>query len=351
MVDNDVDAAVLLEEELRADEEPSRPAVCCSRREATNLVQGLPFSLNLELQQSSSSDANESSPKDGVKEGEIEQHPFEQLDTVNEATQEEDTEEGLVVAWQYRKEIQSKRLGISTSSTNKQQKGSRTFCHSFDLQRTLQEQMDDIGHLVSYVPLNIAAGIQRYQGYTLFLKLRDIVQGSCAKNPKRVVRLMLLKVHRGLLAVALPMLLNFVRRNSLPVVMCISQKKEPSCASSLYIQRHADVVLAAEGFAGRRVYPPPAEFRHFMGLLHIRKASTCTLAASVGHFADATTQKRAAAHVYGVKRDRRKLHLSLLHIPPEDYAAGGGSVGSSAVRSGAGRPPAGLSCATPSLDF
>ena len=90
----------------------------------------------------------------------------------------------------------------------------------------------------------------------------------------------------------------------------------------------------------RRQHPPPAEFRHLHGLLQVRKAATCTLSTSVGHFADLTVTKRPAATMYGLKRDRRKLNVTLLHIPPEDFATDGGSVGSGAVRSGAGRPNA-----------
>jgi len=92
--------------------------------------------------------------------------------------------------------------------------------------------------------------------------------------------------------------------------------------SKIRLGRSCDVVLSTEGFASRKEYPPPAEFRHLLGILKIAK----------------TTRKRSdiAASIYGLKRDRRKLHIPLLHIPPEDYAEGGGSTGG--VRSGAGRP-------------
>lgn len=115
-----------------------------------------------------------------------------------------------------------------------------------------------------------------------------------------------------------------------------------SQAGLISLRRSSDVVLQAEGFASRVHYPPPPEFRHLHGLLLLPKVSTVTAATANGggggHFADLSVSKRPPAHVYGLKRDRRKLHIPLLHIPPEDYAGGGGSVVSGGVRSGAGRP-------------
>ena len=157
----------------------------------------------------------------------------------------------------------------------------------------------------------------------------------------------------------MPLLLSVIRSKKLPVVVMVVVKpwlQERAVLTSL--QRTVDVVLQTEGFASRKVYPPPSEFRMFQGLLRIPKVSTVTAptAHGGGHFADLTTTKRATSDLYGLKRDRRKLHIQLLHIPPEDYAEGGGSVGGGGVRSGAGRveTKTGLGCASSgggALDF
>lgn len=54
------------------------------------------------------------------------------------------------------------------------------------------------------------------------------------------------------------------------------------------------------------------------------------------HFCDSTTIRRPPANRYGMKRDRRKVDIRMLHLPPEDFSKGGSSVGSG-VRSGGGR--------------
>jgi hypothetical protein len=157
------------------------------------------------------------------------------------------------------------------------------------------------------------------------------------------VRLLLYHPRLAVMSVALPLLLTHIRTHQLPVVILVTVQpwtSRDSPATIRLLQRACDVVLETESFASRREFPPPAEFRSLHGLLKIRKMSTVTAATAHGggHFADMTVTKRPAANLYGLKRDRRKLHIQLLHIPPEDYAEGGSSVGGG-VRSAAGRPP------------
>lgn len=155
-----------------------------------------------------------------------------------------------------------------------------------------------------------------------------------------MVRLLVYRAPIQSTSVALPLLLAHIRTRQLPVVILVTTQSWTSQEGLISLRRASDVVLQTEGFASRVHYPPPPEFRHLHGLLLLPKVSTVTAATANGggHFADLTVSKRPTANVYGLKRDRRKLHLTLLHIPPEDYAEGGGSVGSGAVRSGAGRP-------------
>ena len=177
-------------------------------------------------------------------------------------------------------------------------------------------------------------------GVQYYKQLIERVEQMLMDQPRRVVRVLLYHPETSCLAVALPLFLNHICDAKLPVVVMVTvQPWTISSKRSLrHLQRSSDVVLEVESFVGRQTFPPPPEFQHFHGLLRIRKATTCNLLSSVGHFCHSTVQKRPVASLFGLKRDRRKLHLQLLHIPPEDYAAEGGSVGSGAVRSGAGRP-------------
>ena len=266
-------------------------------------------------------------------------------------------EEGLVVAWQYRKEVQQERLGLSnvtatgsSRSNNNTGAGSAAavYCHSYDLQGRLADQMNVEATIV---PVGCCCECCHHTtrqncGFQYFRQLIQQLETIMAEQPRKVIRVLLYHPDTASLAIALPLFLNHIRSARLPVVVLVTvqpwtvavrSKSTAATAQLRHLRRSADAVLETESFVGRHTYPPPPEFRHLHGLLRIRKASTCTLAASVGHFANLTVQKRPAAVLYGLRRDRRKLHLTLLHIPPEDYAADGGSVGAGAVRSGAGR--------------
>lgn len=250
------------------------------------------------------------------------------LETLSEGIEEE---EGLQNAWQYSKKVQEERSGIKRQ---KDSKSSIVFCHSFNLAGRLKDQLKDV--LVHTEEIDYSTSGARKEGLRYFLSLRTRLETLLSRN--RVVRMLLLHPHPPVLSVALILLLSHIRSKNLPVVVLVAvQPWRLNETSIREIQHVSDVVLEAEGFVGRGTnYPPPAEFSDFHGLLHIRRASTVTAATASGHFADLTVSKRPAANVYGLKRDSRKLHISLLHIPPEDFAAGGGSVGSG-VRSGAGK--------------
>jgi PAXNEB protein len=271
-----------------------------------------------------------------------------------EENREEESEEGLVVAWQYRKDVQAKRLGLSpstSSSSGSSRDQNSLYCFSYDLQGRLSDQMDIRANIAPMGCCCCRHKNARQCGFDLYRQLVQKVGEIRAEFPRRVIRVLLLDSPRAH-AVALPLFLNHVRLQQLPVVVFVSLRPggvhsgvgDNGNASCRTLQRCADVVLETECFVARRVYPPPPEFRHLHGLLKVRKASTCTLATAVGHFCDMTVQKRPAADLYGLQRDRRKLHIKMLHIPPEDFAADGGSVGAGAVRSGAGRPAQSTGC-------
>lgn len=262
--------------------------------------------------------------------------PLEILDEEDD----EDAEGGLQIAWQYRKSIQNERLGHAQTSTTKPST-TNIYCHSFDLSGRLEEQNynRDCIHLLDVTCCHSDAvcrkrtcGIRFFQ--TLKQHFEDLPKG-------KVIRLLLYQADLETISMAVPLLLAHIRSEALPVVIMVATQTWTcqSETSLINIRRASDVIIQTEGFASRVQYPPPAEFRHLHGLMLLPKVSTVTAAAANGggHFADMTMSKRPPAHVYGLKRDRRKLHVPLLHIPPEDYASEGGSAGGG-VRSGAGRP-------------
>lgn len=272
----------------------------------------------------------------------------QQLDSLAEVNEEEEAEEGLVVAWQYRKDVQRERLGLSNDKTKTKmpsRSGDRAvYCHSYDLQGRLADQMD-VYHATSVVPVGCCSqcSLKMFQsrqscGFQYYSQLIQQVEQILTDQPRKVVRVLLHHPETTCLAAALPLFLEHICQSKFPVVVMVVVQPWTivSKQSMRHLQRSADVVLEVESFVGRSNYPPPPEFRHLHGLLRIRKATTCNLVTAVGHLCHVTVPKRPVASLFGLKRDRRKLHLQLLHIPPEDYAAEGGSVGSG-VRSGAGR--------------
>jgi hypothetical protein len=353
------------------------------------LLQRLPRNLNKDKEATKREKVSPSKKLECLVEEQEDEQEEDNEDNQQQQQQQQqpdDSDEGLVVAWQYRKHVQEQRLGgislqqQSRSNSNSSSSGTRApaiFCHSYDLQGKLMDQISE------FQPNIVAIGDRcscqqwcntgknqsddRMAGLSLFKQLVHIVQSFTTSNPNKVIRILFqdCSIILSELQVALPLFLNYIRQRSLPVVVFITVPPETLSSSpsqqqraAVSLQRCVDVVLETESFTGRKMYPPAPEFREFHGLLRVRKASTLTLASTSGHFADRTVQKQPIANIFGLKRDRRKLNISLLHIPPEDYAAHGSSVGEGAVRSGAGRPlsaQAVVGCASgdgsSSLDF
>eukprot|EP00977_Amphora_coffeiformis_P013169 scaffold3402_cov169-Amphora_coffeaeformis.AAC.12 len=316
-----------------------------NRIEVETLLRHLPSNLNIEKERRKQATATATSENAST-----EPIPLESLQ--EEEEDEEDAEENLKIAWQYKKDVQRERhAGVEGESSSPHQiteATNDTFCHSFDLQRLLSKQLDVLQNC-KIVEVQDAAN-----GYDYFQKLMKLLPTKV----DRVTRVLLYEPKATHLRTAFPLLLSVIREKKLPIVLLVAVKPwQQDRSAILSLQRSVDVVLQAEGFASRKAYPPPSEFRMFQGLLRIPKTSTVTAATAHGggHFADLTSSKRPASDLYGLKRDRRKLHIQLLHIPPEDYAEGGGSVGGGGVRSGAGRAEkTGLGCAssgTGPMDF
>ena len=299
---------------------------------------------------------------DDEEEEEDGEYYYENDDIATAHSKSTDTDAGLVVAWQYRKDIQDERLGFARAHTGSsldkqrnQQKyntSSIVYCHSYNLQGRLKDQISIDSH-VTMVPINtvdnrICNGNSRMKnGVEFYQQLISIITTATSKSSTSrytVVRLLLYRPDMSVTSFVLPLLLHHIRTYKLPVIILViphaSDSTTASNKSDLYhIRRCSDVVMSTESFNLRdtNTYPPPSELRTLHGLLHISRLSTMTLMCTVGHFAERTIQRSPISTRYGLYRDRRKLHISLLHIPPEDYSADGGSVTKGAVRSGAGR--------------
>lgn len=257
--------------------------------------------------------------------------PMAILEEEEDEEENQNAEDGLEVAWQYKKSVQQERLAKNKSNTLASAAvNADVFCHSYDLSARMNDQtiLDTSKYIYELASSQSSNGLQT-NGYALFSALVKLLEDRSAadKDDKKAIRLLLYHPPLETLAVALPLLMAHIQKHELPVVLLIAHAPTSDLKSTILLGRSSDVVLSTEGFAARKEYPPPAEFRHLLGVLKIPK----------------TTRKRTevAASIYGFKRDRRKLHIPLLHIPPEDYAEGGGSVGGGGVRSGAGRPAEG----------
>lgn len=283
-------------------------------------------------------------------------------------TKSSDTDAGLVVAWQYRKDIQDQRLGLthshpSSSSLDKKRNqpqhgtSASVYCHSYNLQGRLKDQINIDSH-VTMVPINSMNENKSFSnsnsrvrnGMKFFQQLISTITTATRKSSSSrntVVRLLLYHPDMSFTSVVLPLLLHHIRTYKLPVVILVIPHSSYSLTATTssdrsdlsHVRRCSDVVMCTESFNLRdpNNYPPPSEFRKLHGLLHISRLSTMTQMCTVGHFAERTIQRSPISTRYGLYRDRRKLHISLLHIPPEDYSTDGGSVTKGAVRSGAGR--------------
>jgi hypothetical protein len=264
---------------------------------------------------------------------------------------DENNDDGLLIAWQYRESVQKERRGHSSSSSSVG-KTSRSpqsgddllrlrdvYCHSYDLAGSMKSQHDaDAAKFMETIDI---AECAYHCGFDMFRSLLKRVQhhlspsGAVGSASGNVVRLLLLDAPPAATSVALPLLLSYGRTHSLAFAVLITVRpwngNDGPSNSLVSLRRSCDAVLSMDGFASFRD-PPPPEFRELAGIMTLRKIASM----GAGHFANSTVGRRPPSDRYGLKRDRRKLHVRLLHLPPEEESAGGSST--SGVRSGGGRP-------------
>lgn len=324
-----------------------------SLRALQSFIGLLPKNLHLEKSRSKLKPAKPS-PNDGVRTQENfaiieEDDDFDEEgegDTID--TTGEKADEMLQNAWQYKVSVQRERRAdhtVSSSSRSSSKVGSKIFCHSYDLSGKMEDQYpqnwEEESHRISimdYTYQQSSSKTTTLNGVDLFKKCLKHIKETIGQYPNGVVRMLLMNAPVDTTAIALPLLLSYIRSHSLPVVMLLtvrpwifSSTKARSSKSLTSLHHTCDAVFTCEGFDAF-VTPPPPEFSDLAGIFSIQKIAL----QSLSHFADSTTNRRPPANRFGMKRDRRKLHIRMLHLPPEDFSAGGSSVGSG-VRSGAGR--------------
>jgi len=268
----------------------------------------------------------------------------------------EGTDAGLTNAWQYKVSVQRERMGVSVSApmSSKCNQG-KIFCHSFDLGGKMVDQHDAnwirdenetrLCYFRESCPRCPAFACCQTRSCAMAFYNSCVKQigDEIAKHPNTVIRILIMNAAVQTTAIALPLLLSYIREHALPVVFLATVRpwlrppySSPGTTMSytralISLKRTSDAVLTCEGFSAMTL-PPPPEFSDLAGILTIRKLAL----QSLSHFADTTTNRRPPANRYGMKRDRRKMHIRMLHLPPEDFSAGGSSV-SGGVRSGAGK--------------
>lgn len=232
-----------------------------------------------------------------------------QLDPLVEEDDHDKSDDHLVVAWQYRKDVQQQLSGNLKPSTAV--RNDTTFSHSYNLQQTLSKDYTDKARVCT---------VEDKDGFQLFRALVQEVLSpiETQKEKKQVTRLVLTSaISVTALAVAIPLLMNYLQRHELPVVVFLSLDDvvgTDNHQAMMRLKRCCDVVLTIESFVNRIHYPPPPEFQKLQALLHVSRIATYT----GPHFGSFTVSKRPISDIYGLRRDRRKLHIQLLHIPPAE---------------------------------
>lgn len=291
----------------------------------------------------------------------------QQLTERDAANDDDDDNEQLKIAWQYKLSIQNARYRKPVNQKEdceEQKKHSEIYCHSYDLSGSMRDQyatelFDLYGAEKKTKPMQealptattsntttLGVGVvdascktlgklpndddnihcTRYRGIFLFQSLLRRIEQEVGREEGMVIRLLVLNPPPTEMSVALPLLVSTIRNKNLPVIICLTIRPSTttwSCnvsSSIVAIRRTADFVFKVDAFDSFRT-PPPSEFRNLNGILHVQKITK-----SLNHFT--TSKPLATAPRYGISRDRRKLHLQMLHLPPEDFSSSFSTSGS-----------------------
>jgi len=292
---------------------------------------------------------------------------------------DDDVDEQLNIAWQYKLSIQNARYRKNNSLKEDSEvlkHHSDLYCHSYDLSGSMRDQyatelldlycmenkknyvqealntttitagvgvVDVSSIIVGNIPNEDDIICTRHRGILLFRSLLRRIEQEVRREEGMVIRLLVLNPPPSEMSVALPLLISTIRSKNLPVIICITMRPTTtwSCSTSsslVAIRRTSDFVFKVDAFDSFRK-PPPSEFRNLNGILHVQKITK-----SLNHFS--TSKSVTTACRYGISRDRRKLHLQMLHLPPEDFSSSHPSTTGSATIRGSHPPNKGATLTT-----
>jgi hypothetical protein len=191
--------------------------------------------------------------------------------------------------------------------------GTLRICHLSDL--AVDNSTDALSAVCSKVLQQIthfvaaSGAITRMNAARIFIPLNDILtQAALLTRPgnRSSIGQDTVTIARFILS-----LKNLVRGKHASVVLSL----HPDSVSrhlAAKVAQMSDGVVALESFAGR-THSVPYEFKEFHGFLLVAKIQQYGMIAPF----------RPANSRYGIKRDRRKLHVEPLHLPPEESRAFG----------------------------
>lgn len=219
----------------------------------------------------------------------------------------------LSIAWQYRKYINTPtpppRGSASTAPA------SSSFCNSYDLSRDIQPEV-----LAAAAPPVVVDVSEEEEGQqepsSACSRVYQSVASAIKSLPENTVLRVVIKsfltktgawasAHEGEPLLLLHSLRRLIRHHPVAIFVTLSAHHVSQRQRRL-LARVADTVLELQSFAGHRHRTAP-EFEAFAGFLHIKALQHLNALAPI----------RGPSNKLGVKRDRRKLHIEPLHLPPE----------------------------------
>jgi hypothetical protein len=174
------------------------------------------------------------------------------------------------------------------------------------------------------------------RGMILFRNIYINIQQAIQTHPNTVIRLFLHRLPISIGSIALPLLMTKIRKENIPIIIlgtvrpwrflspitstCTTNTNSPpinKLDTLLSLRQTSDLYISCDSFNSLRTSPPLELSTLYTGILTVRKCASHT---STVHYTDSVIpSKRPLAERFGIKRDRRKLTLQLLHLPPEDY--------------------------------